>query len=118
MSGFMYILECSDLSYYTGSTKNLERRLHEHKIGKGANHTKNRLPLKLVYFEEFNRIDDAFYREKQIQNWGRNKKTTLIEGATDELKALAECMNESHSRNFQASALDSARASETQPTPD
>jgi len=67
MKGFVYILECSDGSYYTGSTINLEKRLIEHQNGKGARHTKKRLPIKLVYLEEYLRIESAFYREKQIQ---------------------------------------------------
>lgn len=77
--GFVYILECSDGSYYTGSTNNLERRLNEHQNSQGANYTKNRLPVKLVYFEEFERVEDAFHREKQIQGWSRRKKKALIE---------------------------------------
>jgi len=78
MKGYMYILECSDRSYYTGSTKDLLRRFLQHQKGEGANHTKKRLPVKLVYFEEFNRIDLAFKREKQIQGWRREKKEALI----------------------------------------
>ncbi len=77
--GYTYILECSNGSFYTGSTIDLEKRIIEHQNGKGANHTKKHLPVKLVYFEEFQRIDDAFYREKQIQGWSRNKKIALIE---------------------------------------
>ena len=53
----MYILECADDSYYTGSTNNLELRIQQHQNGEGANHTKKRLPVKLVYVEEFERID-------------------------------------------------------------
>ena len=60
MFGWMYILECSDGSFYTGSTNNLTLRFEQHQNGEGANHTKSRLPVKLVYFEEFNRIDLAF----------------------------------------------------------
>ena len=93
----MYILKCSDGSYYTGSTKYLEHRLAQHQTGEGANHTKYRLPVELVYFEEFPRVDEAFYREKQIQGWSRKKKEALILGLNEELKKLAECMNESHS---------------------
>jgi len=66
MKGWMYILECSDGSYYTGSTNNLGLRIEQHHNGEGANHTKKRLPVKLLYFEEFHRIDKAFYREKQM----------------------------------------------------
>jgi putative endonuclease len=78
MKGWMYILQCSDGSYYTGSTNDLTRRLEQHKKGEGANHTKSRLPVKLIYFEEYSRIDEAFHREKQIQGWSRKKKEALI----------------------------------------
>jgi len=95
----MYILECSDGSYYTGSTNDLERRLVQHQNGEGANFTKKRLPVKLLYFEEYSRIDEAFYREKQIQGWSRKKKEALMNGMTEEIKRLAECMNETHCKN-------------------
>ncbi len=64
---YMYILECCDESFYTGSTNNLPRRLWQHQNGMGANHTAKRLPVKLVYAEEFEHVADAFYREKQVQ---------------------------------------------------
>ena len=76
---YMYILECSDGSYYTGSTKDLERRFSEHQNGLGANHTKKRLPVKLIYCEPYDRVEDAFRREKQIQGWSRRKKEALME---------------------------------------
>ncbi len=62
--GYMYILKCSDDTYYTGSTKYLEKRIEEHQNGKGANYTKKKLPIQLIYFEEYRRIDYAFNREK------------------------------------------------------
>lgn len=96
MKGFTYILLCANGSYYTGSTIDLDRRLRQHQTGEGANHTKKFLPVELVYFEEHPRIDLAFYREKQIQGWTRKKKEALINGMPDELKKLAECMNETH----------------------
>lgn len=85
----MYILECADGSYYTGSTKDLERRLWEHQNMLGANYTKKRLPVKLVYYEEYLRIDEAFYREKQVQGWSRKKKEALIKGNPELLPKLA-----------------------------
>ena len=94
MKGYMYILECADGSYYTGSTTNLELRLQQHQSGEGANHTKKRLPVKLVYYEEFPRIDEAFYREKQVQGWSRKKKEALIRGETDKLPELAKAYRE------------------------
>jgi predicted GIY-YIG superfamily endonuclease len=94
----MYILKCSDGSYYTGSTNNLALRLAQHQSGNGANHTKKRLPVVLVYYEEFPHVARAFYREKQIQRWSRRKKEALIKGNLTELKRLSECKNETHYR--------------------
>jgi putative endonuclease len=85
----MYILECADGTYYTGSTKNLEVRLAQHQSGLGANHTKKRLPVKLVYFEEFLRIDEAFKREKQVQGWNRKKKSAIIHQKVRKLPKLS-----------------------------
>ena len=85
----MYILECSDGSYYTGSTTDLERRLAQHQNGEGANHTKKHSPVELVYYEEYERIDQAFYREKQVQGWSRKKKEALINGCFDKLSSLS-----------------------------
>ena len=93
MKGFMYILRCSDERLYTGSTVDLQRRIDEHQSGNGSNFTKCRLPVTLVYFEEYNRIDQAFKREKQIQRWSRGKKEALIQGNEEELHKLATCLN-------------------------
>ena len=86
----MYILKCGNDTYYTGSTKDLTRRLKEHQNGEGANHTKKHQPVTLVYYEEFDRIDHAFYREKQVQKWSRKKKEALIDSKKEELPLLAK----------------------------
>jgi len=99
IKGWMYILECSNGAYYTGSTNNLELRMSQHQNGEGANFTKKHLPVKLVYCEEFQRIDEAFYREKQVQGWSRKKKEALISGFVDKLHNLAECKNDTHFSN-------------------
>lgn len=96
----MYILLCSDGSYYTGSTTDLDMRIAQHFAGEGANHTKKHPPVKLLYYEEYNRIDEAFYREKQVQGWSRKKKEALMEGMSEELKKAAECKNETHCKNL------------------
>ena len=106
IKGYMYILECSDGSYYTGSTKDLEYRLQQHQAGEGANHTKKHLPVKLVYYEEFNRIDEAFYREKQVQGWSRKKKEALMKGDFDKLSLLSK--NYTQASTSSASAISSA----------
>ena len=90
MKGYMYILKCSNGAYYTGSTHDLDLRLHQHKRGEGANFTRKHLPVELVYYEVFDRIDDAFYREKQVQGWRRAKKEALINRQYDKLRELSK----------------------------
>ena len=89
MKGYVYILKCNDNSYYTGSTNNIEKRFWEHQNFEGAKYTKNKLPLELVYIEEFEKIEEAFYREKQIQGWSRLKKESLIQQNYDKLILLS-----------------------------
>ena len=98
-SGYLYILLCADSTYYTGSTTDLELRLQQHQMGDGANYTSRRLPVTLLYFEFFQNIAEAFYREKQVQGWSRKKKEALMASFSDELRKLAECMNDTHCRN-------------------
>jgi type I site-specific restriction endonuclease len=88
--GYMYILQCADGSFYTGSTNNLQRRIEEHKSGEGAKFTKEHFPIKLVYYESFERIDLAFKREKQVQGWSRVKKIALIKGDKEQLIKLSK----------------------------
>jgi putative endonuclease len=92
----MYILKCSDGSFYTGSTRELDKRVREHNMGMGANYTKKRRPVELVYFEEFQRVDDAFAREKQIQGWSRSKKNALIQGQFGRLTDLSRSGTSKH----------------------
>ena len=88
--GYFYILECSDGTYYSGSTKYLIKRMIQHQSGEGANYTKKRLPVKLVFFEIFERIGEAFQREKEVQRWSHKKKKALIEYNKDALIKLAK----------------------------
>jgi len=94
MPGYIYILKCSDGSFYTGSTKDLEARLYAHQVGKASNYTSKRLPVQLVYAEEYDRIDEAFSREHQIKKWSRKKKQALINGNFDQLKSFARNYSE------------------------
>ena len=86
---FVYMLRCSDGSYYVGSTTNLEVRLAQHQIGEGAAYTRRRRPVELVWFEEFSRVDQAFAREKQVQGWSRAKREALIAGKFGQLPGLS-----------------------------
>ena len=93
-----YILRCCDDSFYTGSTWDLERRLAEHQRGEGARYTAKRIPVELVWCEEFDRVEDAFRREKQIQNWSHEKKASLVRSDLSGIQKLSECRNGTHSR--------------------
>jgi putative endonuclease len=79
----MYILECSDGTFYVGSTIDLEVRLWQHQTGSGANYTRRRLPVRLVFSDEFE-------MEKKVQRWSHAKRLALIEGRFDDLKALSK----------------------------
>ena len=87
---FMYILKCSDNSYYVGSTKDLTKRVLQHKNGEGSEYTKRRLPVELVYFEECQSIETAFLREKQVQGWSRKKREALINHEFEKLETLSK----------------------------
>ncbi|GAA5148331.1 hypothetical protein GCM10023340_22060 [Nocardioides marinquilinus] len=90
-----YILRCADDSYYVGSTTDLERRLWEHDEGLGSTYTRpaRRRPVELVWSASYERIEDAFLYETQIQGWGRAKREALIEGRFELLPALARGHN-------------------------
>jgi putative endonuclease len=83
-----YILRCSDGSFYVGSTIDLERRLWQHNEGQGAAYTRRRRPVELAWSAAFDRIDEAFAFEKQVQGWGRAKRIALIEGRLGDLSRL------------------------------
>jgi len=88
---FVYILKCSDHSYYTGFTNNLERRMMEHHTGKNKDcYTFDKRPLDLVWFETFNDVLNAIAVEKQIKGWTRRKKEALIKEDWDKLVLYAK----------------------------
>ena len=75
---YTYILECKDGTYYTGWTNNLEKRLKDHNNGKGAKYTKARLPVSLIYYEEFQTKEEAMSREYAMKHMTRNEKNKLV----------------------------------------
>jgi putative endonuclease len=86
---WVYILRCSDDSYYVGSTVDLDRRVWEHREGLGAAYTRRRRPLMLVWTADFDRVDEAFAFEKRVQGWSRAKREALIEGRFQDLGWLS-----------------------------
>lgn len=89
MSFWVYILRCSDGSYYTGHTDDLERRIGQHQHGEVAGYTHDRRPVELVFSESFTDRIDALEREQQIKDWSRKKKEALIKGDWAAISAAA-----------------------------
>ena len=90
-TSFVYILLCSDKTYYTGVTENVYKRFDEHQDGKYfGSYTFSRRPLQLVYFCQFMDIEQAIIFEKRIKKWSQAKKLALIEGRYEDLPNLAK----------------------------
>lgn len=78
MDWTVYIVKCSDKTFYTGITNNIKLRLETHNSGKGAKYTKNRLPVILVYLETVDDKSNALRREMEIKKLNRSQKINLI----------------------------------------
>jgi putative endonuclease len=88
---YVYILKCSDGTYYTGVTSKLEQRVFQHQTGFYPNcYTFARRPIELVFYGEFTDINLAIEKEKQIKKWSKAKKEALINGEYDLLPNLAK----------------------------
>jgi putative endonuclease len=90
MQHYIYIAECSDGSYYTGYTTDLEKRALIHNSGKGAKYTRSRLPVKIVHSEEFSSKIDAMKREAAIKKLKRSAKVALIRSGARTQKLLQD----------------------------
>jgi len=88
--GKPFFLLMAGLSLYVGHTCNLTNRLFWHRCGFAARHTAARLPIKLVYKEEYSSKQVATIRELQLKSWSRKKKVALINGDLNRLKILSE----------------------------
>jgi tRNA/rRNA methyltransferase len=86
---FMYMLECSDDSYYIGHTDDIDKRIFEHMQGHVSGYTKTRLPIKVVYVQDFMTRDEAINVEQQIKGWCRQKKEALIKDDWETIKKLS-----------------------------
>lgn len=78
---YTYLLKCSDGTYYCGWTDSLEKRLKAHNSGKGSKYTRARLPVELVYYEEYETKQEAMSREWHIKRLSRSEKEKLIKSA-------------------------------------
>ena len=78
MNYFTYLARCADQTLYTGSCTNIKNREIKHNKGEGAKYTKQRRPIKIIYFEKFETLLEARQRKKQLKGWTRVKKENLI----------------------------------------
>ena len=92
MGAFVYMLSCADNSYYVGSATgdDLGKRVNEHETGAYQGYTYSRRPVRLVWFEHFDRMTDAIAIERKIKGWSRAKEEALIRGDWGEIKQLAQ----------------------------
>ncbi len=90
MGFWVYILQCADKSYYTGHTDNIEKRIGEHQAGSYKCYTSTRLPVTLVYADEFPTREEALNHERQLKGWSRKKKEALMRGDWKEISRLAK----------------------------
>lgn len=88
-TNYTYILECSDKSLYTGWTTDLEHRVQQHNLGKGAKYTRTRTPVRLVYYESFATKEEAMKREYAIKQMKRQDKLCMIQNTIHMEKRIA-----------------------------
>ena len=75
---YTYIVKCRDNTYYTGWTKDLDRRMKAHNSGTGAKYTRSRRPVRLVYYEAYRTKEEAMRREREIKRMSRKEKEKLL----------------------------------------
>ncbi|WP_109808301.1 GIY-YIG nuclease family protein [Sphingosinithalassobacter portus] len=109
---WVYILRCSDASYYTGHTDDLERRVAQHQSGEIPGYTHDRRPVSLMWQECFQTREEAIRAELRIKPWSRAKKEALIAGDWTALKRAAMPPGERESRVAAAPRLRSGRTEE------
>ncbi|EMA19844.1 GIY-YIG nuclease family protein [Haloarcula argentinensis] len=80
----VYVLRCSDNTFYTGYTTDVERRVREHDAGDGAKYTRGRTPVELIHVESFESQSDAMSREYEIKQYSRAEKERLVESSDAE----------------------------------
>jgi predicted GIY-YIG superfamily endonuclease len=87
---YVYILKCSDDSYYVGHTDNIEKRISEHELNIYYCYTSSRLPIKVMYIQLFSTRGEALESERQLKKWSRKKKEALIEENWSKISSLAK----------------------------
>jgi putative endonuclease len=107
---YVYILQCSDGTFYTGMTNDMERRFAEHEIGINEDaYTFSRRPVELVWAEKYSRPRFAYEVERKIKKWSVAKKKALIEERFDDLKNYARCLNKTSHENWKRKLIKEAK---------
>jgi predicted GIY-YIG superfamily endonuclease len=89
MAFYVYILRCSDHSYYTGHTDNLEKRMAEHQSGECDGYTSTRLPVEFLWSQDCTTREEALSAEQQIKGWSRKKKEAMMRGDWKSVQQIA-----------------------------
>ena len=93
---WVYILRCSDTSYYVGCTTNLSQRVAQHNAGTFDGYTASRRPVELVWSHNFGDVNDAIASERRLKKWTRAKKEALMAGDFTLLHELARSTKTKH----------------------
>jgi putative endonuclease len=107
MPFWTYMLHCADRSFYVGHTDDLEHRMAQHQCGQMRGYTSTRLPVKLVWCDEFPSRYEALQAERQIKGWGRAKKMALIRSDWSLISQLARNRDEKERASTGSARTDS-----------
>ncbi len=119
MQFWVYILKCRDGSFYTGHTDDLDKRMAEHRQGKGSLWTRTRLPVELVWCDWAGERYEALAFERRVKNWSRAKKEALIAGDWERVGYFAKPPHERPSTSLGTNGLGkTAHTSEGEPAGD
>ena len=111
MAAWCYMLRCRDGSFYVGCTTALENRIGQHRAGMGG-YTATRLPLELVWVDEFQHLDDAVACERRLKGWSRAKKLALIKGDWAQVSLHARSRQHHGGASFDTAAAPPAQDDE------
>ncbi|MFL6749395.1 MAG: GIY-YIG nuclease family protein [Sphingomicrobium sp.] len=115
MQFWVYLLRCSDGSYYAGHTDNLEARLWQHQQGLGGDWTRRRLPVELVWCGDTPTREEALAFERRIKGWTRAKKEALIAGNWGEIGRLARPHHDRPSTSLRTNEVGEATRNTVRP---
>ena len=114
MAFWAYMLRCADGRYYVGHTDALEQRVAQHEAGRGSSYTAKRLPVTIVWSQDFASQDETLAAERQIKGWSRAKKEALIAGDWQRLHELAVSREACPSTTLRTNGVDVAGVADSE----